>query len=85
MKRVTSRDIGSVLGGRRYVDRIAREYAEAERTMLGNYHPGNLTADEAFKHSEPPPMSERIVETRRQPVLYDAEARPIYRKAGFTP
>lgn len=49
----------------------------------GNYHPGNLTADTAFKHEEPPAFSERIVTTTSRPVLYDAEDRPIYRKAGF--
>lgn len=48
-----------------------------------SYHPGTLTVDTAFKQDEPPPMSERIVTTSQRPVLFDAEARPIYRKAGF--
>ena len=47
------------------------------------YHPGNLTATTPFKHDDAPPMSDRVVVSEQRPVLYDADDRPIYRKAGF--
>lgn len=53
------------------------------RQPASHYHPGNLTTDAAFKHDEPPPMSERVVTTSERPTLYDAEGRPLYRGAGF--
>lgn len=59
--------------------------AKAADSPRASYHPGNLTTDAGgLKHDDPPPMSERIVIDRARPVLYDADERPIYRKAGFT-
>lgn len=82
MKRVSSRDISEVLGGRSYVQTVARDWFQ-DIAVKGSYHPGNLTCDTAFKQDEPPALSERVVTTSSQPVLYDANDRPIYRKAGF--
>lgn len=56
----------------------------ATRLPKAHYHPGNLTSDESFTQSDPPPMNERIVTTTSRPILYDADDRPIYRKAGFS-
>lgn len=54
--------------------------------VRGDYHPGNLTADAPFKQDAEPPMSHREVEYgNRKPVLYDAQERPIYRRAGYAP
>ncbi len=59
------------------IERLARK-------ILGNYHPGGLTADNGgFKQDEPPPFSERVVVDTQKPCLYDADGRPIYRKVGF--
>lgn len=52
--------------------------------MKDKYHPGNLTTDrQGLYQDEAPPMSERTVELKQRPILYDAEERPIYRKIGL--
>lgn len=55
-----------------------------QQRIKAEYHPGNLTATNAFKHDDTPPMSDRTVVDSQRPVLYDANERPIYRKVGFT-
>lgn len=50
------------------------------------YHPGTITTDTAFKQDAEPPMSRREVEYgHRNPVLYDAQGRPVYRRVGYAP
>jgi len=58
--------------------------SESKRRLIrGEYHPGNITTDEPFKQDDAPPMSERVVTTRDEPILYTHDGKPIYRQAGF--
>ena len=52
--------------------------------IRGDYHPGNVTVQQPYRQESAPPQSYREVETRREPVLYSHDERPIYRRVGFT-
>jgi hypothetical protein len=54
------------------------------KNVRAEYHPADVASPESpFRQNGEPPFSNRSVDGKSQPVLYDHMERPIYRRAGF--